>query len=123
MFGDIISDLAAVTVGSMGMSPSAELGDNNGFFQAAHGSAPDIAGKNIANPFGTILSAASMLTWLGERHQDRRLVQAGLAVEQAVDASMSSPGGLTADLGGKASTSDITQRVIDNLSKAKIAAE
>lgn len=123
MFGDIISDLAAVTVGSMGMSPSSELGDNNGFFQAAHGSAPTIAGKNIANPYGTILSAASMLTWLGERHQDRRLVQAGLAVEQAVDASMASPGGLTADLGGKASTSDITQRVIDNLSKAKIAAE
>ena len=65
--------LAAATVGSMGMSPSSELGDNNGFFQAAHGSAPTIAGKDIANPFGTILSAASMLEWLAQRHGDDRL--------------------------------------------------
>ena len=55
MFGDIMSDLAAATVGSMGMSPSSELGDDHGFFQAAHGSAPTIAGKNVANPYGTIL--------------------------------------------------------------------
>lgn len=123
MFGDIISDLAAVTVGSMGMSPSSELGDRNGFFQAAHGSAPTIAGKNIANPYGTILSAASMLQWLGERHQDRRLTQASIAVEDAVNASMAAPGGLTQDLGGKASTTDVTRRVIDNLSgPASVAA-
>jgi 3-isopropylmalate dehydrogenase len=122
MFGDIISDLAAVTVGSMGMSPSAELGDHNGFFQAAHGSAPTIAGQNIANPYGTILSAASMLRWLGERHQDRRLTQGALTVEAAVDAAMASPDGLTRDLGGTASTSDVTQRVIDNLAKAPSAA-
>lgn len=122
MFGDIISDLAAVTVGSMGMSPSSELGDHNGFFQAAHGSAPTIAGKNIANPYGTILSAASMLQWLGERHQDRRLTQAAIAVEDAVNASMASPGGLTMDLGGKATTSDVTKRVIDNLAGTTSAA-
>ncbi|RUU08825.1 isocitrate/isopropylmalate dehydrogenase family protein, partial [Mesorhizobium sp. M7A.T.Ca.TU.009.01.3.2] len=56
MFGDILSDLAAATVGGMGMAPSAEIGAANGFFQAAHGSAPDIAGQGIANPYGTILS-------------------------------------------------------------------
>ncbi len=118
MFGDIISDLAAVTVGSMGMSPSAELGDRNGFFQAAHGSAPTIAGQNVANPYGTILSAAAMLRWLGERHQDERLTRAALRVEGAVDAAMASPGGLTRDLGGTATTSDVTQRVIDALATA-----
>ncbi len=70
MLGDIMSDLGAATVGGMGMSPSSELGDGNGFFQAAHGSAPTIAGKGIANPYGTILSAAAMLSWLADRHDD-----------------------------------------------------
>ncbi len=84
MFGDIISDLAAATVGGMGMSPSSELGDKHGFFQAAHGSAPTIAGKGIANPYGMILSAASMLNWLGQRRDDTRLSKAGAAIERAV---------------------------------------
>jgi len=84
MFGDIISDLGAATVGSLGMSPSSELGDDHGFFQAAHGSAPTIAGKNIANPYGTILSAASMLHWLGGRHNDERLIAAAGQIENSV---------------------------------------
>ena len=116
MFGDIMSDLAAATVGSMGMSPSSELGDNNGFFQASHGSAPTIAGQNIANPYGTILSAASMLQWLGERHNDQRLLSAADQIEKSVDAAMIAPNGLTRDLGGSASTSGVTQLVIDRLS-------
>lgn len=116
MFGDIISDLAAVTVGSMGMSPSAELGAEHGFFQAAHGSAPTIAGMNIANPYGTILSGAAMLQWLGERHSDQRLLLAAAAVEHGVSAAMRSPNGLTRDLGGTATTSGITELVIGNLS-------
>jgi 3-isopropylmalate dehydrogenase len=117
MFGDIISDLAAATVGSMGMSPSSELGDNNGFFQAAHGSAPTIAGQNIANPYGSILSAASMLQWLGDRHGDAGLTSAAAAIEVAVDAATSTPGGLTRDLGGQATTSAIAQLVIEGLSR------
>ena len=72
MFGDIISDLGAATVGGLGMSPSAEIGESHGFFQASHGSAPTIVGKDLANPHGTILSAALMLRWLGERHGDAR---------------------------------------------------
>lgn len=115
MFGDIMSDLAAASVGSMGMSPSSELGDNNGFFQAAHGSAPTIAGQNIANPYGTILSAASMLEWLGLRHGDDRLLTAAGQIEKSVEAAMAQPIGLTRDLGGTASTSDITKLVIDGL--------
>ncbi len=88
MSGDIISDLGAVSVGGMGMSPSAELGDNNGFFQAAHGSAPDIAGQNVANPIGTILSGAMMLKWLGDRKGDATLNESSQRIERAVDAVM-----------------------------------
>ena len=115
MFGDIITDLGASSVGSMGMSPSAELGLEHGFFQAAHGSAPTIAGQNIANPYGTILSAALMLEWLGKRHDDARLTAAASVIEQSVSRALLEPSGLTRDLGGKASTTDITHKVIDGL--------
>jgi 3-isopropylmalate dehydrogenase len=122
MFGDILSDLAAATVGSMGMSPSSELGENHGFFQAAHGSAPTIAGKNIANPYGTILSAASMLQWLGERHGDQRLMASAHQIETSVDAAMLAPNGLPRDLGGQATTSDVTQLVVKRLKSAALSA-
>jgi 3-isopropylmalate dehydrogenase len=65
MFGDILSDLAAGLVGGMGMAPSADIGDRYAVFQPSHGSAPDIAGRGIANPVAAILSAAMMLEWLG----------------------------------------------------------
>src|SRR6266436_6582473 len=65
IFGDILSDLAAGLVGGMGMAPSADIGDKYAVFQPAHGSAPDIAGKGIANPVATILSVAMMLDWFG----------------------------------------------------------
>jgi 3-isopropylmalate dehydrogenase len=122
MFGDIMSDLAAATVGSMGMSPSSELGDDHGFFQAAHGSAPTIAGKNVANPYGTILSAASMLQWLGERQGDDRLLSAANQIETSVDAAMTASNGLTRDLGGTASTTGVTQLVIEGLSRTTLSA-
>ena len=64
MFGDILSDLAAGLVGGMGMAPSADIGDQHAVFQPSHGSAPDIAGKGIANPVAMILSVALMLEWL-----------------------------------------------------------
>jgi 3-isopropylmalate dehydrogenase len=115
MFGDIMSDLAAATVGSMGMSPSSEIGDNHGFFQAAHGSAPTIAGQNIANPYGTILSAGSMLQWLGERHNDPRLIDAADLIERSVERAMMAPDGLTRDLGGKATTTGVTALVVKGL--------
>jgi 3-isopropylmalate dehydrogenase len=111
MFGDIISDLGAVTVGGMGMSPSGETGEHHGFFQASHGSAPTIAGKNVANPHGTILSAALMLRWLGQRHADRPLTEAADTVERAVAQVLASGAGLTRDLGGSASTSEVVRLV------------
>ena len=80
MFGDILSDLAAGLVGGMGMAPSADLGDRYAVFQPSHGSAPDIAGKGIANPVATILSAAMMLEWLGhpECQRGAKLIRAGV---------------------------------------------
>ena len=117
MFGDIMSDLAAATVGGMGMSPSRELGDKHGFFQAAHGSAPTIAGKGIANPYGTILSAASMLTWLGEKHGDSGLLDAATRIEEAVAAALAADGKyLTPDLGGSARISQIVDGLTARLS-------
>jgi len=110
MFGDILSDLAAATIGGMGLAPSAELGDEHGFFQAAHGSAPDIAGKGIANPYGTVLSAAAMLDWLGQRHSDRRLLQAAAKIVGACNECLSN-GLLSADLGGAASTAAIASEI------------
>jgi len=112
MFGDIISDLAAATVGSMGMSPSSEIGDRHGFFQAAHGSAPTIAGQGIANPYGSILSAASMLTWLGERNDDRALTDAAARIGTAVASALAAGGRYhTVDLGGTARTRDVVDGV------------
>ncbi|RUZ80282.1 isocitrate/isopropylmalate dehydrogenase family protein [Mesorhizobium sp. M7A.F.Ca.US.006.01.1.1] len=117
MFGDILSDLGAATVGGMGMAPSAEIGAANGFFQAAHGSAPDIAGQGIANPYGTILSAASMLDWLGHKHGDERLNQAAARIRRVTEDCLAN-GLLSADLKGRASTSEITLSVCDRLAAA-----
>ncbi|RUY77638.1 isocitrate/isopropylmalate dehydrogenase family protein, partial [Mesorhizobium sp. M7A.F.Ca.CA.001.09.2.1] len=118
MFGDILSDLAAATVGGMGMAPSAEIGAANGFFQAAHGSAPDIAGKGIANPYGTILSAASMLDWLGHKHGDERLNQAAARIRRVTEDCLAN-GLLSTDLKGRASTSEITRSVCDRLTAGR----
>ncbi|MCG7505085.1 isocitrate/isopropylmalate dehydrogenase family protein [Mesorhizobium retamae] len=114
MFGDILSDLAAATVGGMGMAPSAEIGEAKGFFQAAHGSAPDIAGKGIANPYGTILSAAAMLEWLGHKHEDERLSRAADHIRSVTEACLAD-GLLSADLKGTASTHQIRDAVCERV--------
>lgn len=121
MFGDIISDLGAATIGGMGLAPSAELGDRNGFFQAAHGSAPDIAGKGIANPYGTVLSAASMLEWLGTKYADIRLSYAARDIRQVTNAALAD-GLLSADLKGKWGSADITRSLCERLARIRVAA-
>lgn len=103
-FGDILSDLAARIVGGLGLAPSAEIGDDHALFQPSHGSAPQLAGKNVANPIATILSAAMMFDWLAERHQDRGSRQAAERMEAAVKKVLAAGRALTADLGGRAST-------------------
>ena len=85
MFGDILSDLGGGLVGGMGMAPCAELGAQHGLFQPAHGSAPDIAGQDKANPTATFLSAALMLDWLAQRSGNAALADAAVLLEQAVD--------------------------------------
>jgi 3-isopropylmalate dehydrogenase len=107
MFGDILSDLAAATIGGMGVAPSAEVGLSQGLFQASHGSAPDIAGKGIANPYGTVLSAASMLEWLGSRHTDARLTDGAQRIRTAVEKSIAE-GQISRDLGGNCGSAAIT---------------
>lgn len=108
MFGDIISDLGAGTVGGLGMAPSAELGLDHGLFQGAHGSAPDIAGQDIASPMATVLSGALMLRWLGDRHADARLTAAAERMEQAVGQVLAEGKTIPTDQGGTARCSEVT---------------
>ncbi len=106
MFGDILSDEAAMLTGSLGMLPSASLGgDGPGVFEPVHGSAPDIAGQGVANPLATFLSAAMLLRdGLGLETEAER-------VETAVDTALAA-GGLSADLGGSATTAEVTAAVV-----------
>ena len=109
MFGDILTDEASVLAGSMGMLPSASLGESTvGLYEPIHGSAPDIAGKGIANPIGTILSTAMML-----RHSLKLEAEAA-SIEKAVDAVITS-GARTADIGGKLSTRQMADEIIKHI--------
>ena len=115
MFGDIISDLSGATVGGLGMAPSGDIGDNYGMFQPSHGSAPTIAGKNLANPLATILSTSMMLDWLGERNGDSQAIEASKKVEAAVASVLKEGKFLTVDLGGRAGTSQIGNAIVTAL--------
>jgi 3-isopropylmalate dehydrogenase len=109
MFGDILTDEASVLAGSMGVLPSASLGDGGpGLYEPIHGSAPDIAGKGIANPIGTILSAALMLRY------SCGLEREAMAIESAVDGTLTA-GRRTADLGGKLTTRQMADEVVQRL--------
>ena len=109
MFGDILSDLAAGLVGGMGMAPSADLGDRHGLFQPAHGTAPTLAGKDVANPVATILSVAMMLDWLEHPETSR----GARLIENAVARVLADPENATADLGGRMRTTEMTARIIE----------
>lgn len=115
MFGDIISDLAAGTIGGMGMAPSADVGDQYGIFQPSHGTAPDIAGQGIANPVAQILSASMMLTWLGERHNDPEARAAAKTIDDAVSRALESHTAHTSDLGGKAKTREVGDAIASEI--------
>jgi 3-isopropylmalate dehydrogenase len=115
MFGDILSDLIAALVGGMGMAPSADLGDKHGLFQPAHGTAPDIAGQGKANPTAMLLSAGMMLSWLGQRHGDQRLLDGAGLIDRAVEHVFSSGQVRPFEFGGGSGTADITAAVIHAL--------
>jgi 3-isopropylmalate dehydrogenase len=111
MFGDILSDLAAGLVGGMGMAPSADIGDDCAVFQPSHGTAPDIAGKGIANPVATILSAALMLEWLGHLET----VKGARRIHHAVETVLADPANRTPDVGGKLTTTQMSEMIIAKL--------
>jgi 3-isopropylmalate dehydrogenase len=117
MFGDILSDLAAGLIGGMGMAPSGDIGDRHAVFQPAHGTAPDIAGKGIANPIAAILSAGMMLDWLGRRHHNDDLVRGGALIERAVAAVLAEGETLPVDQGGSASTQAVGQAIAEAVGK------
>jgi 3-isopropylmalate dehydrogenase len=114
MLGDILSDMAGELAGSLGIAPSLNASDDRAMAQAAHGSAPDIAGRGLANPIAMILSAGMLLDWLGMRHDDPRAVDAAVRVEGSVRAAVR--GGVsTRDLGGEASTDEFTAAVVQRI--------
>ena len=113
MFGDILSDLGAGLMGSLGLAPSADIGLDSAVFQPCHGSAPDIAGQNSANPIAMILSAAMMLEWLGTKRAHAAALAAGERLRGAVADVMAAGRVLTPDMSGTASTMDLACAVGD----------
>jgi 3-isopropylmalate dehydrogenase len=106
--------MAGELAGSLGIAPSLNASDDRAMAQAAHGSAPDIAGRGLANPIAMILSAGMLLDWLGMRHDDPRAVDAAVRVEGSVRAAVR--GGVsTRDLGGEASTDEFTAAVVQRI--------
>jgi isocitrate dehydrogenase (NAD+) len=110
LFGDVISDLCAGLVGGLGLVPGANIGERYAVFEAVHGSAPDIAGKGLANPIAAIRSAALLLDHIGQREAARR-------VEAAVVRTLERGRGLTRDLGGEGTTQSLTDAIIANLTR------
>ncbi len=117
MFGDIMSNIAAEMSGSMGLASSLNRGDKHAVAQSAHGSAPDIAGKGIANPAALMMSVAMLLEWLGERHQRRELVAAGQQMAEAVETALVTPSEQTVDLGGTLGTAAFGKAVAARLAR------
>ena len=116
MFGDILSDEAAQIVGGLGLVPSGNIGDHFALFEPVHGSAPDIAGRNIANPISLILSAAMMLEWLGREKKDAQASEASRKIHTAVEHSLRSSR-VTPDLGGNLSTVEMGNAIAGYISK------
>jgi 3-isopropylmalate dehydrogenase len=116
LFGDILSDLAGGLVGGMGMAPSADIGDEYAVFQPSHGSAPDIAGKGIANPVAAILSLQMMLEWLDTEETRRGAKLVGRAIERIFRDSEKR----TRDLGGSLSTAAMGDLIAAEIGKEEL---
>jgi 3-isopropylmalate dehydrogenase len=112
MFGDILSDEAAGLVGGLGLAPGLSAGPYKAMAQATHGSAPDIAGRNIANPYAMIVSGQMLLDWLGRKHGISAATDAARRIADAVQGVMTARTTLTPDLGGTASTSAMGDAIV-----------
>lgn len=110
MFGDILSDEAAQLVGGLGMAPGANIGDNFALFEPIHGSAPNRAGKQTANPLSMILAAKMMLEWLGEKYSDGKCIKAAVAIEDAVVQTLRNRNTVP-DLGGNKTTLGMAEAI------------
>jgi 3-isopropylmalate dehydrogenase len=105
--GDVLSDLSAGLIGGLGFAPSANIGIGRAMFEPAHGTAPTIAGKNMANPVATILSGAMMLRWLASEHGEKSLAEAARMIDAATAKVLGAGRILTPDVGGKATTEEM----------------
>ena len=122
MFGDILSDEASELCGSLGLGGAVSAGDGICVAQAQHGSAPDIAGQNVANPTSLIMSASMLLHWRGQRHENARVVGAAQRIEVAVEQVLEVPASRTRDVGGTQDTSQFCASVIAALQSQPAAA-
>lgn len=123
MFGDILSDVGAAIMGGMGMAPSADIGDKHAVFQPCHGTAPDIAGRGLANPTAMFLSAAMMLEWLGQRYALAACSRAAAELTLAVEAAFADGTLVPVENGGSAGTAEITARVRGCFEERRAGAE
>jgi len=114
LYGDVVSDLCAGMVGGLGVVPGANIGNHEAIFEAVHGSAPDIAGKGIANPLALLMSSVMMLNYLSDREGDRDLLRVSERVKSAYNRALAE-GQKTRDLGGELGTDAFAQAVVDRL--------
>ncbi len=117
MFGDILTDLASVLQGGMGMAVGCNVGDDHAMFEPIHGSAPPLAGKDRANPMAMLLATGEALAWLGKRFADDRLSRAHRAIEAAVSSIVERGEPLTADLGGSAGRAAVAAAIRDDVAR------
>ena len=106
-FGDILTDLGAGLAGGLGLAPGMCVGERQAMAQATHGSAPDIAGRGIANPYAMVMSGKLMLEWLGHKYGEAQAVAAARHIDIAVERVIAEAKHLTSDLGGAASTQEM----------------
>jgi 3-isopropylmalate dehydrogenase len=116
-FGDILSDAAAGLVGGLGLAAGLSAGPERAMAQATHGSAPDIAGRQIANPYAMIMSGQMLMAWLGHKHKVAKAVDAAALMERAVEKVIGEAKVLTPDLGGTASTREMGDAIAAAVSK------
>ncbi len=114
LYGDIMSDLCAGLVGGLGVTPGANIGEKGAVFEAVHGSAPDIAGKGVANPLALVMSGVMMLNWLGSSRGERRFTEAASRIRSAYDRALAE-GATTRDLGGSLGTMEFAEALVSRL--------
>ncbi|MDX2092346.1 MAG: isocitrate/isopropylmalate family dehydrogenase [Kofleriaceae bacterium] len=117
MFGDILTDLASVLQGGMGMAVGCNVGDDHAMFEPIHGSAPPLAGKDRANPMAMMLATGEAMAWLGRRYGDERLVRAHAVIDAAVASIVAAGEPLTGDLGGTAGTRAVAKAIREDVAR------